>query len=189
MMTLTSAAAGLKKHSLDELKEMLAGKVVNVGTAVTDDAFVATGTTTPQDLALQMKVSAAYLLDPGFRPEAAAKWTNIVPILEKQVEAQPEAVASVKLPVLLANGDERFGLPDAASLAKRNFDEAKAALVPAIASGPIEITIVGDVDEDAAIAAVAATFGALPERKLTDRSQRTRKSELPRRPQPDRPHA
>ena len=32
MMTLTSAAAGLKKHSLDDLKEMLAGKVVSVGT-------------------------------------------------------------------------------------------------------------------------------------------------------------
>jgi zinc protease len=168
MMTLTSAAAGLKKHSLDDLKEMLAGKVVSVGSTVTDDAFVATGTTTPQDLALQMKVSAAYLLDPGFRPEAAAKWTNIVPILEKQVAAQPEALASVKLPMLLANGDQRFGLPEAAVLSKRNFDEAKAALAPVIATAPIEVTIVGDVDENAAIAAVASTFGALPERKLSD---------------------
>ena len=168
MLTLTSAAAGLKKHSLDELKEMLAGKIVNVGTAVTDDAFVATGTTTPQDLALQMKVSAAFLLDPGFRPEAAAKWNSVVPILEKQVAAQPEALASVKLPILLANGDQRFGLPDAGVLSKRNFDEAKAALDPVIASAPIEITLVGDVDENAAIAAVASTFGALPERKLSD---------------------
>jgi zinc protease len=168
MLTLTSAAAGLQKHSLDELKEMLAGKVVSVGSIVSDDAFVATGTTTPQDLALQMKVSAAYLLDPGFRPEAAAKWTNIVPIIEKQVDAQPEAIASVKLPILLAGGDQRFGLPDAAALSRRNFEEAKAALAPAIASGPIEITIVGDVDENAAIATVASTFGALPERKLGD---------------------
>ena len=168
MLTLTSAAAGLKKHSLDELKEMLAGKVVSVGTAVGDDAFVATGATTPQDLALQMKVSAAYLLDPGFRPEAAAKWTNVVPILEKQLAAQPEAVAGVKVPILLASGDQRFGMPDGAVLSKRNFDEAKAALAPVIASAPIEVTIVGDVDENAAIAAVASTFGALPARKLND---------------------
>jgi zinc protease len=168
MLSLTSAAAGLKKHSLDELKEMLAGKVVSVGAAVSDDAFVATGTTTPQDLGLQMKVSAAYLLDPGFRPEAAAKWTNVVPILDKQLAAQPEAVASVKLPILLANGDQRFGMPDGALLSKRNFDEARAALAPVIASGPIEVTIVGDVDENAAIAAVASSFGALPARKLSD---------------------
>jgi zinc protease len=168
MMTLTSAAGGLKKHSLEDLKDLLAGKVITVGSSVQDDAFVATGATTPKDLALQMKVSAAYLLDPGFRPEAAGKWTQIVPVIEKQVDAQPEAVAGVRLPILLASGDERFGMPNSAILSKRNFDEAKAALAPVIASAPIEITIVGDVDENAAIAAVAASFGALPTRKLTD---------------------
>ncbi len=68
MLSMTSAVGGLKKHSLDDLKELLAGKVISVGAAVDDDAFIATGATTPQDLALQMKVSAAFLLDPGFRP-------------------------------------------------------------------------------------------------------------------------
>jgi zinc protease len=167
MMTLMSATGGLKKHSLEELKELLAGKVVTVGTTVQDDAFVASGITTPQDLAMQMKVSAAYMTDPGFRPEAAVKWANYVPVIEKQVDAQPEQVAGTRLPVILASGDERFGLPGAAVLSKRTFDEAKAALAPVIASAPIEITIVGDVDENAAIAAVASTFGALPARKDT----------------------
>jgi zinc protease len=168
MMTMTSATAALKKHSLDELKDMLAGKVITVGSKVEDDAFVASGATTPQDLSLQMKVSAAYLLDPGFRPEAAGQWANAVPVIEKQLTAQPEGVAGVRLPIILASGDQRFGLPEATVLSKRNFDEAKAALAPVIASAPIEITIVGDVDETAAIAAVASTFGALPERKLSD---------------------
>jgi zinc protease len=168
MLTITSATAALKKHSLEDLKDMLAGKVITVGTKVESDGFVASGATTPQDLALQMKVSAAYLLDPGFRPEAAGQWANVLPILEKQVDAQPEAVAGVRLPILLASGDQRFGMPTAAVLSKRSFDEAKAALAPVIASAPIEITIVGDVDENAAIAAVASTFGALPKRKLSD---------------------
>jgi zinc protease len=168
MMTLTSAAGGLKKHSLEDLKDLLAGKVITVGAQVGDDAFLASGATTPQDLALQMKVSAAYLLDPGFRPEAAGKWTEVVPVIEKQVEAQPEAVAGVKLPILLASGDQRFGMPDAAILSKRSFEEARAALAPVIASSPIEVTIVGDVDETAAIKAVADSFGALPTRKLSD---------------------
>ncbi|HET8749227.1 MAG TPA: insulinase family protein [Sphingomicrobium sp.] len=176
MLTLTSTNGGLKKHSIEDLKELLAGKVVTLGTNVQSDAFVASGATTPQDLALQMKVSAAYLTDPGFRPEAAGQWANIIPVIEKQVQAQPEAVASVKLPILLASGDQRFGLPDAAVLSKRSFAEAKAALAPVISSAPIEITIVGDVDEDSAIKAVAASFGALPKRKLAstiDPSART----------------
>jgi zinc protease len=168
MMTLTSAAGGLKKNSYEELKDLLAGKVISVGASVDDDAFVAAGATTPQDLSLQMKVSAAYLLDPGFRPEAAGRWANAIPVIEKQVDAQPEAVAGVRLPIVLANGDQRFGMPDTAVLTKRSFDEAKAALAPVIASAPIEVTIVGDVDENAAIAAVASSFGALPTRKLTD---------------------
>lgn len=168
MLTITSATAGLKKHSLEELKDLLAGKVITVGSKVEDDAFVASGATTPQDLALQMKVSAAYLLDPGFRSEAASQWANAVPVIEKQLNAQPEAVAGVRLPILLASGDQRFGMPEATVLTKRNFDEAKTALAPVIASAPIEITIVGDVDENAVIAAVAKTFGALPERKLSD---------------------
>jgi zinc protease len=168
MMTLTSTIGGLKKHSLEDLKQLFAGKEITVGTAVQDDAFVAAGATTPQDLALQMKVSAAYLLDPGFRPEAARKWADVVPTIEKQFDAQPEAVAGVRLPILLASGDQRFGIPDGAVLSKRNFAEAKAALAPVIANAPIEITIVGDVDEKAAIADVAATFGALPTRKLSE---------------------
>lgn len=168
MLTLTSTTAALKKHSLEDLKELLAGKVITVGTKVESDGFVASGSTTPQDLALQMEVSAAYLLDPGFRPEAAGQWANALPIIEKQLDAQPEAVAGVRLPIILASGDERFGIPGTAVLSKRSFDEAKAALAPVIASAPIEITIVGDVNENSAIAAVASTFGALPTRKLSE---------------------
>ena len=150
-------------------------------------------TTTPQDLALQMKVSAAYLLDPGFRPEAAGEMDErSFPIIEKQVDAQPEAVAGV--PPADAARRRRSALRHCP---RRRFcrsaisTEARAALAPVIASAPIEITIVGDVDENAAIAAVASTFGALPERKLSDfrRTARVRKASLPLRPEPDPPHA
>ena len=167
MLTATSSEGGLKKHSLEELRDLLAGKIISVGASVTDDAFVAAGATSPRDLALQMKVSAAFLLDPGFRPEASNQWMNAVPIIEKQVDAEPETVAGVRLPVILANGDQRFGMPSATVLEQRNFEEARSALAPVIASAPIEITIVGDVDENVAIAAIASSFGALPQRKLT----------------------
>ncbi|HJP69063.1 MAG TPA: pitrilysin family protein, partial [Sphingomicrobium sp.] len=166
MLTLTSSTGGLKKQSLEQLKDIFAGRIISVGAAVAGDAFVSTGATSPHDLALQMKVSAAYLLDPGFRPEAASQWANVVPVMEKQLDAEPESVAGARVPILLASGDERFGIPSESVLAKRNFEEAKAALAPVIASAPIEITIVGDIDEDAAIRAVAGSFGALSMRRL-----------------------
>jgi zinc protease len=168
MLSSMSGLAALKKHSLEELKELGAGRVLVFGTGVAEDAFVAAGATTPRDLALQMKVSTAYLLDPGFRPEAESKWHNAVPVMEKQIDSQPQAVAALRLPVVLANGDARFGMPSADALQKLSFAEAKAALAPVIETAPIEVTIVGDIDEQAAIDAVAATFGAVGARKLDE---------------------
>jgi zinc protease len=167
MMSSTSALGALRKHSLEELKQLTAGKVVSMGVGVGEDAFVTSGATTRADFALQMKLSAAFLTDPGFRPEAANQWGNIYPLYDKQIDAQAQAVAGARLPILLASGDQRFGIPSTAILSQRNFAEARAALKPVAASAPIEITLVGDLDEAQAIAAVAATFGALPTRQLS----------------------
>lgn len=164
MMTMTSALGGTGKQSQDDLKQLMPGKVITMGAAVDSDAFVSAGVTTPTDLALQLKVSAAYLLDPGYRPEALNQWSNIVPLIDTQVHAQPQGIAQAQVPIILANDDLRFGLPDKATLAARNLAEAKAAYAPIVASAPIDIGIVGDVDEAAAIAAVAQSFGALPTR-------------------------
>jgi zinc protease len=45
------------------------------------------------------------------------------------------------------------------------LEEVRALLDAALAEGPIEVTIVGDITIQQAIDAVAVTFGALPERK------------------------
>jgi zinc protease len=107
-------------------------------------------------------LSAAYLLDPGFRPEAYNQWTNIVPLLDTQSRSQPQGMAQAFVPVIYANGDTRFGLPPKEALAARSFAEAKAAYAPVAATAPIDIGITGDIDEAATIAAVAQSFGALP---------------------------
>ena len=164
LMSVTSALGATGKQSFDDLRQLMAGKVVSFGATVDEDAFVSTGVTTRADLATQLKLSAAYLLDPGFRPEAYNQWTNVVPLLETQTRSQPQGVAQALVPVIYANGDSRFGLPPTASLAARSFAEAKAAYAPVAATAPIDIGIVGDIDEAAVIAAVAQSFGALPMR-------------------------
>jgi zinc protease len=164
MMSSMSAVAGTARHSVEELKEILAGKTYSLGMQVADDAFVTSGSTTRADLALQMQLNSAYLTDPGYRAEAADRWANMVPIIDKQVGSQPQSVMSAKVMATLAGNDYRFGLPPAADLTKRNFAEAQAVLEPLIANAPIEIALVGDVDEAAAIDAIARTFGALPQR-------------------------
>ena len=162
LINATSALGGTGKQSLDDLRQLMAGKVISFGATVDEDAFVTAASTTSADLATQLKLSAAYLTDPGFRPEAYNQWTNIVPLIVTQTSAQPQGVAQALVPMIYANGDTRFGLPPIAALQARSFAEAKAAYAPVAATAPIDIGIVGDIDEAAVIAAVAQSFGALP---------------------------
>jgi len=158
------ANAGLGKHSFDDLQQVLAGHNVSPGLVAGDDSFGSSGTTTMTDLPLQLKVTAAYLTDPGYRAEAQSRWASLVPTYEAQLDATPQSVAARDVGRILASGDQRFGIPDEQTLLSRNLGELKAALTPILASAPIEIGIVGDIDEAAVIAAVASSFGALPTR-------------------------
>ncbi len=167
LISALSPVAATGKHSFDDVRTLSAGHVLTPGIAVSSDAIVAAGSTTVGDFPLQMKLSAAYLTDPGYRAEAGSQWLNLIPVLDKQFQSDPSSVAGTRLPTLLASGDTRFGIAPTAELMKRNLGEAKAALAPLIANAPIEIGIVGDIDEAAAIAAVANSFGALPARATT----------------------
>jgi zinc protease len=68
----------------------------------------------------------------------------------------------------IAGDDPRFGLPAEARMRRYTMEDLEAWLAPQLGRGYLEISIVGDVDPDAAVKAVAATFGALPERPATN---------------------
>ena len=160
----TFTAGGLGAHSADDLRRILAGRNVGAGFSVDDDAFTFSGGTTPDDLLLQLQLTAAYLVDPGYRPEADRQVQKIIEQYYARLAHVPEGPLQLEIPQLLAGGDPRFGLPAQADLASRTADEMRAWLSPAFARGPIEIALVGDFEVDAAIDAVAQTFGALPPR-------------------------
>lgn len=165
---ILSTAGGTGKHSLDELRTLTAGRPVRLGVGLSARDFTVGGTINPDDLDLQLKVAAAYLTDPGFRPEADNQWANLYPQISRQVLAKPESVAGSRLTAMLTGDDWRFGLPDETVLAQRSLAEAKDIWTALAKDAPIEIGIVGSVDEEAAIAAVAQSFGALPTRATSE---------------------
>lgn len=50
-------------------------------------------------------------------------------------------------------------------MANASIDQIRGEIAPGLASGPLEVVVVGDVTVDQAIADVAATLGALPRRQ------------------------
>ena len=163
--TAFSASEGTGKHSLDELRQLLAGRQITYGLTVGEDAFQIRGATTMADFATQMQVSAAYVADPGYRPEALAKFRALVPSFTAQLDATPMGVAQARVPTLVANGDPRFGLPGLEVLAAVALPPLRADLADQLTSAPVEISVVGEFVPQQVIDAVAKSFGALPGRR------------------------
>jgi zinc protease len=164
LLNVMSQYDGLTAHSFDELQKITAGKTVALGLSASPDSFGKEGATTPQDLELQLKLLAATVTNLGFRPETDAQWQAFAPAIATQLDATPMTVAQTQVPNLLASGDSRVGIANVGEIAKRTMAEAKTIISDQLAKGPIEIALIGDVDEAAAIAMVAKTFGALPNR-------------------------
>ena len=158
-------AGGLGQHSADDLQTILAGRTVSPGYGVQSDSFGGFGRTNADDLDLQMQLWAAFMTDPGYRPEGEAQWHQAIAVFMPQLDATPGGIAQRDIGRILASGDTRFGFGSEEDLSARTYAEMAPYFERAAREGAIEIAIVGDVAEDAAIEAVAKTFGALPERR------------------------
>ncbi len=155
---------GLEKHSIDDLRALLQGRQVSTRFTSSGTSFGGAYQTVPQDLELQLQVTAAYLTHPGYRPEAERRWRENQVLSWPRLDQNAQTVWSTKGMRALASGDRRYGMDPNDGDAWRSFVELRHYLTPLLRTGAIEIAIVGDVDEDQVIALVARTFGALPKR-------------------------
>jgi zinc protease len=155
---------GLKAISYEDMQQVLASKVYGVSYGTRDNGFVLSGGTTPGDLDTQLQVLTAYVTAPGWRPEAFDRVRSSAAPQLNNLAASPGGVVSRDIAMLLHGGDPRWATVTPLDLAFARLADARAVLDGPLAHGPIEVTIVGDVTVERAIAAVAATFGALPPR-------------------------
>lgn len=156
---------GLGQHSQDELQSLLAGRSVAANLASTPETFVATASTTPRDLELQLQLMTAMIVDPGYRREGEVRYRQTINTLFEQLRATPQVALSNALGGILSDNDPRFTLQPVESYRALTFSGLRDALSERLANGAIEIGVVGDIDEEATIVLVARTLGALPARE------------------------
>lgn len=164
-MTAMLPAGGLARHSQDDLQTLLAGRSVGSAIAAAGDAFALGAGTTRRDLELQLQLLAALITDPGWRASADVIYHQSMTNFFARRNATPAAALANALPGILSAGDPRFMLQQPEAYQQLTMAQLKAAIGDRLAKGAIEITLVGDVDPDAAIALVGRTFGALPARE------------------------
>ena len=175
-MTGHLPTGGLGKHSQDDLQSLLAGRSVGANLASTPETFVASATTTPRDLELQLQLMTAMITDPGYRREGEVRYRQTINTLFEQLRATPQAALSNTLGGILSDNDPRFTLQPVESYRALTFSGLREALSDRLSNGAIEIGVVGDIDEDATIALVAGTLGALPPREADFRPWEDRRA-------------
>lgn len=173
---------GLGAHDREALQQLLAGHTVSSEFGVDEEAFVLSGRTSADDFRLQMQLLTAFLVDPGYRPEAERVARRQYESLYNQLRVNPQAVMQNLVPRFLASGDVRFGYPEREELESIDLEAVAAWLEGPLTSGFVELSIVGDIgNHDAILAVVEETLGALSERdEWPDDFTEARQVEFPR---------
>ena len=169
-------SSGIGTHSAEELQRILAGRNVGTGFEIQEDAFVIAGSTTPEDLELQLQLMCAQLLHPAIRDEAVEQYRKRVPMTFQELTHTTQGPMQ-QMSSWLRGDDPRFAFPESAEvLLAYTAEDVLPWLAESFTAAPVELNIVGDFDPAALKTAVLSTFGAIadrPEREELPASART----------------
>jgi zinc protease len=161
---MASGIADLDKNALDELAN---GRELSLNFGIDDDAFTFASVSSPQDYPDQLRLLATKLAFPRWDATPLARMTAM---LESRYDAMPSSAGEAlerDLAWLLSGKDGRLAPPMPGDAEQLKLERFKEIWAPRLATGRIEIQIFGDVIREEAVAAVAASFGALPQRPET----------------------
>ncbi|MFT7670035.1 MAG: zinc protease [Planctomycetota bacterium] len=156
---------GLAAHSADDLRRLMAGKRVGINFSIAPDQFHFGGQTTTEDLLLQCELMCAFLASPGWRNAGLEELRRQLPLIYEGISHSPQGPLGQEFRPALFGGDPRFGTPSEEQAAAVKMRDIRKWLDPSLRSAALEISLIGDLDIDEAIAIAARTFGKLPERQ------------------------
>jgi zinc protease len=164
-MTLAAGlfpGGGLGRMDYSQIGQALANSTWAFTLEPLTTAFQLKSSTLTDNVDQELRLLAAYMTDPGFRPQMDEKLPTALDLSYRMLGPNPPAVANLALERAAFPGRE--SLPPRERIAAYHSADFERMLKPALLQSPIEVTIVGDITEDMARRAVASTFGALPPR-------------------------
>jgi zinc protease len=156
-------AGGLGKESVEEIYAQFGANTWEADLNIDFDAFRLRGRSSVASLDRQLLVLAAYMSDPGFRPAIDGRLSAMMKATYRSYATSPGLVMSSALDKTLDPVDG--GLPSQEAAARLRVRDFEKLLKPIVLNAPMEVSVVGDVDERTVVEMVAQTFGALPPRK------------------------
>jgi zinc protease len=161
---LALVAGGIGKLDQGDLDQLTAGRRIGLDFGIDDDAFTLGAMSSPADYADQLRLMAAKLAFPGWDPAPVARARAAALAGFAGYDSSPDGVLSRDLEGLLRAGDPRWGTPSKATVEALNAKDFRAFWEPLLTTGPVEVSVFGDIKTEDAIAAVAKSFGAMKPR-------------------------
>jgi zinc protease len=158
------AQSGLADLDLDGLERLITGRRIGMNFAMTEDAYELAGTTNKEDLGDQLRLLATKLAHPRWDDALFARARAGMLESYDLGFASASARAGREFSSFSRNGDIRWATPEKSVISAATNEGLRALFGPALAEGPVEAIIVGDVDLDSAIRAMQTTIAALPDR-------------------------
>lgn len=157
--------SGLADLDLDGMERLMTGRRMGLSFGVGEDAFELQGATNVRDLPDQLRLLATKLAYPRWDAPLFARFKTSA--LEGYALSFGSATsrAGRELGGFIRSGDERWAPVEKEEIASVQLKDLQSYFTPLLASGPVEVVIVGDVPLETAVDAVRKTVGALPARQ------------------------
>ncbi len=159
--------SGLGPLDQDDLDRLAAGRKLSFQFGIEDGAFTFEGLTRAEDVADQLYLFAAKLAEPRWEAAPVERAKASAAIAYDSYGSNPSGVINRDLDWLLRNRDPRFATPDPETLRAATPERFQEIWARLLAQGPVEVDVFGDIDREATITALNATFGALPAREAS----------------------
>lgn len=171
--------SGLGALDTDQLERALAGTSTTVDFSIMEGYFNYFAKSVSGEMELLFQLLYAHLSDPGFRNDALQLARERLRQNYQSFSRSIEGMMRIEGLRVLAGGDYRFGIPPFEKIQAIDLEDIQNWIVPLLVSAPLELSIVGDFDENKVIELARRYLGALPDRNARTSSPRTDLPHLP----------
>ncbi len=157
------------KLSSTDIKDLMVGKKVRVGGGAGTDAMTMSIAGSPEELETGMQLAYLLLTDPVVEQAGFDQWVKNQKLAIAQRKLDPGgAFRELVSQTLYPASEPRTRPLDETQIDKLTPATGQAWLRKILATGPIEVSVVGDIDRDKAMDLVRRYIGALPTRPRID---------------------
>lgn len=148
------------------VRDLMTGKKVSVGGGAGSDTMTVNVSGNPAELEYGLKLAHLLLTQPVVEQAAVDRWRESQRQAIEARKQQPIAQLQEVLPDLISpEGEVRLKPVPLDRVESITVEEAQAWLDDVLTDAPIEVSIVGDIEQDAAFELVERYLGSLPPRE------------------------